>query len=182
MEAFILPLLVMRFVMSSKEHIKDISDSHVFIVEDNEMHSLMMDYLLSKETTAHISKFKTGEECIEHLHMKPDIVILDYGLPGMNGAETYRKIKQQDPEIPVIVITANNDNKVARDFFDAGVYDYIRKEDDAFEQVSKITDSLLNVMAQKEAKVEHRRNIAMALGAGTFVLLISIITYVLLKH
>ncbi|HSY75263.1 MAG TPA: response regulator, partial [Bacteroidia bacterium] len=96
-------------MMNSKEHIKEIGDSRVFIVEDNDMHSLMMDYLLSKDSMAHIKKFRSGEECIENLGLKPDVVILDYGLPGINGMQTFMEIKKHDPQIPVIVVTENRD-------------------------------------------------------------------------
>ena len=182
MEAFIIPLLLIRYAMNTKEHIKEIGDNKVFIVEDNDMHSLMMDYLLSKDTTARIKKFKSGEECIENLNLNPDVVILDYGLPGINGMQTYLAIKKHDPEIPVIVITGNRDKAVAQNFLNAGVYDYIQKEDDAFEQVSKVTDSILNIMAHKEAKAEHRQSVVMITGILILATLISIITWVLMRH
>jgi DNA-binding NtrC family response regulator len=183
MESFLIPLLLIKFAMNNnKAHIKEINDSRIFIVEDDDMHSLMMDYVLSNESTAHITKFKSGEDCIKHLYMNPDVVILDYGLPGINGIDTFKEIQKHDPDIPVIVITGNTDNAVARKFLDAGVYDYIRKEDDAFEHVGKITDKILNVMAQKEAKIENRRTLLFKIGFGVLVMIISVLSYVLLKH
>jgi DNA-binding NtrC family response regulator len=182
MNSFIIPLLLIQYIMNSKEHIKDISDSQVFIVEDNDMHSLMMDYLLSKDTTAHIKKFSSGEECIKHLDMNPDVVILDYGLPGINGMQTLKAIQEHDPGIPVIVITGNMDKQIAQKFLNAGVYDYIQKEEDAFEQVSKVTDSILNIMSHKEAEKEHKQRIILVSGIMIFATLMGIITYILLKH
>jgi DNA-binding NtrC family response regulator len=182
MESFIIPLLLIQYAMNGKEHIKNINDSHVFIVEDNDMHSLMMDYLLSKETTAHIKKFSSGEECIENLKLNPDVVILDYGLPGINGMQTLKAIKEHDPEIPVIVITGNKDKEVARSFFNAGVYDYIEKEEDAFEQVSKVTDSILNIMARKEAKKEHKQSVVFITGILLIATIITVIAYILMEH
>jgi len=182
MESFILPLLLIQYAMNSKERIKDINDNQIFIVEDNEMHSLMMDYLLSKETTAHIKKFRSGEDCIKSLDLNPDVVILDYGLPGMNGIQTLKAIKEYDSDIPVIVITGNTDKAVARSFFNAGVYDYIEKNDDAFEQVSKVTDSILNIMAWKEAKKERRKKIIMAIVVSVITTAIGILFYFILKH
>ncbi|MBA3285535.1 MAG: response regulator [Nitrosopumilus sp.] len=57
----------------------------VFIVEDNEMYSIMLDYILTKESTHRFMRFNSGEKCIENLHLEPDIILLDYGLPGMDG-------------------------------------------------------------------------------------------------
>jgi DNA-binding NtrC family response regulator len=182
MESFIVPLLLIKFIMNNKEDIKETADNRVFIVEDNEMDSLMMDYLLSQETIAHISKFSSGEECLKHMEMQPDVVILDYGLPGINGVQTLLEIKKLNPDLPVIVITGNKDRHIAQKFLDAGVYDYIEKEDDAFDQVSRVTDSILNIIARKKDKEGHKANVTFALLVSLFVVVACIATYFLLKH
>ncbi|HTB06297.1 MAG TPA: response regulator [Bacteroidia bacterium] len=168
--------------MNKKEHIKDLNDSHIFIVEDNDMHSLMMDYVLSNETTAHITKFKSGEECIENLHLNPDIIILDYGLPGINGIDTYNEIKKLNPDLPVIVVTESTDNKVAQKFFKAGVSDFIRKEENAFELVSKVTDKILSITVRREAKIASRNANIFMIVIGAMIVIGTLLSYVLLKH
>ncbi|MGP8215499.1 MAG: response regulator [Bacteroidia bacterium] len=168
--------------MNNREHIKEIADSKVFIVEDDEMHSLMMDYMISKESMAHIKKFSSGEECIKNLNLKPDIVILDYGLPGINGMQTFLAIKKYNPDIPVIVITGNKDKQIALKFMIAGVYDYIQKDEGAFEQLSKVINSILVIMAQKEAKLERRQNTIFTLGVLIFLTIITIIVLTWIKH
>ena len=96
----------------------------VFIVEDNDMHSMMMDYLLSKENSFQIIRFKSGEECLQKLYVHPDIIILDYGLPGMNGMQTFEQIKKYDSNIPVVVVTESRD-AVWNNSFSGPVYTII---------------------------------------------------------
>jgi two-component system OmpR family response regulator len=182
MEAFIIPLLLFRYVMTYNENTKKVNGNQVFIVEDDDMHSLMMDYMLSKDTVAHIKKFKSGEECVSNLDKNPDVVILDYGLPGINGMQTLLQIKKQAPEIPVIVVTGNKNKELERDFYSAGVYDYIPKDENAFEQVSRLTSSILNIIAAKEAKEEHRRHVLLSIGVMVAISLIGILTWVMMRH
>lgn len=177
MDSFIIPILLMQYAMGKNESIKDINERNVFIVEDDEMHSLMMEYLLSNETTAHIKKFRSGEECIKNLNLDPDVVILDYGLPGISGIQTLMGIKKYAPNIPVIVVTGNRDKNIAKQFLTAGVYDYIQKDDKSFEQVSKLTESVLGIMTQKEYRKHHRKNV---ITAGIFLLATAIIILVYL--
>lgn len=181
MQSFILPLLLIKFVMNTKEETTSTVDNRVFIVEDNEMHSLMMDYLISQETVAHISKFKSGEECIENLSMNPDVIILDYGLPGINGIQTLLEIKKVNPKLPVIIITGNKDRHIAQKFLEAGAYDYIEKEEDAFDQVKRVTESILDIVSLKKDKADHRANVKFAIVAGLVVFAISLTIYFLLK-
>lgn len=168
--------------MNNKEHLKEIPDNQIFIVEDNNMHSLMLDYLLSKQTTAHIRKFNSGEECIANLKFHPDVVILDYGLPGMDGMKTFLEIKKVNPDVAVIVVTGNKDRRIALQFLNAGVYDFIRKEDDAFGLVGKITDNILNILAVKEAKVKQRRKIKIIRLLLIISTIVSIISFACIKH
>ncbi len=58
---------------------------------------------------------------------KPDAVLLDIDLPGMNGVETLRKAKKLDRNLPVIVITASGDKSLAKKSLAAGALDYIQK-------------------------------------------------------
>jgi len=126
-DAFIIPLLLMQYAMSKNESIKDINERQVFLVEDDDMHSLMMEYMISNETTAQVRKFSSGEECIKNLNLNPDVVILDYGLPGISGIQTLMSIKKYAPDTPVIVVTGNRDKQIAEQFLTAGVYEYTKR-------------------------------------------------------
>jgi two-component system response regulator AtoC len=57
----------------------------------------------------------------------PDIVLLDIGLPGMDGIEALRQIRSFDPSVPIIMITAYEDIKTVVSAMKLGAYDYIVK-------------------------------------------------------
>src|SRR5437867_3781676 len=96
---------------------------HIFIVEDNEIYSMILDYILTKDSIYKFSSFKTGEECIKNLFRNPDVIILDYGLPGINGFDTLLEIKKQNPQIHVVILSSNTDKKLAARLMNAGADD-----------------------------------------------------------
>jgi DNA-binding response OmpR family regulator len=58
---------------------------------------------------------------------RPDAVLLDILMPGMDGIKVLRAIRALDPSIPVVMLTANADEKIARDTFTMGAFDYVGK-------------------------------------------------------
>ena len=60
---------------------------------------------------------------------KPDIAILDFGMPELNGLEAARQIKHALPSCEVLVFTGENDDKLIHDVFAAGARSYILKND-----------------------------------------------------
>src|SRR5690349_9507191 len=70
----------------------------------------------------------SGEEALGQLDtFKPDIVLLDFHLPGIDGVETLKRIVAQRPETRVIMITGHSNVRVAVDAMKAGAFDYIVK-------------------------------------------------------
>jgi len=70
----------------------------------------------------------TAREGIEQVRlMKPDAVILDFKLPDMAGLEVFDRIRQIDPRMPVIVITAYASTEAAIEAMKRGAYDYLLK-------------------------------------------------------
>lgn len=57
----------------------------------------------------------------------PDAVILDFKLPDMSGAEILGRLRAADDSLPVVMLTANTDEAVARGLLKAGALDYVCK-------------------------------------------------------
>ena len=115
----------------------------IFIVEDNEIFSMMLDYILSKDSIYNFVSFKTGEECLANLYMEPDIIILDYGLPGINGYQVLTEIKKRNPSTHVIVLSSNRDRSLAAKMLSAGADDYILKQGHGEAQLIKRIETIL---------------------------------------
>jgi len=58
---------------------------------------------------------------------QPDVVLLDYHLPGMNGLEALAKLRERDANLKVIMLTGNGNVRMAVDAMKAGAYDYLNK-------------------------------------------------------
>lgn len=131
---------------------------HIFIVEDNEIYSMMLDYILSKDSVYKFSSFKSGEECLQNLSQNPDVIILDYALPGMNGYDTLLEIKKYNPAIHVLMLTNNKDMKLALKLLQAGADDYILKQGHGEKQIIDKIEALLVEDEIRENRQSSTRN------------------------
>ena len=105
----------------------------LFIVDDDELVlEIMGNYLKDKFKSYHIKTFKTGEDCINNLNLKPDIIVLDYYLDGndVNAEDwlaTLKKIKEASLKIEIVILTKNDNEEVALNCLKYGAADYIIK-------------------------------------------------------
>ena len=80
-----------------------------------------------------------GREAVEMaLKLKPDVVIVDIGMPNLNGLDTTRQLVQHDPNFKVIVLTITDSDHVIREALDAGARGFVLKSDAARDLVSAV--------------------------------------------
>jgi DNA-binding NarL/FixJ family response regulator len=73
-----------------------------------------------------------GRQTIEMAkQLKPDVVIVDIGMPHLNGLDTTRQLLQHDPNFKVIVLTITDSDQVIREALDAGARGFVLKSDAA---------------------------------------------------
>src|ERR1700683_588055 len=70
--------------------------------------------------------------------LKPDVVIVDIGMPGLNGLAATRQLVQQDPHCKVIVLTITDSDQVIREALDAGARGFVLKSDAARDLVAAV--------------------------------------------
>lgn len=76
-----------------------------------------------------IGEAETGEEGISiALALKPDVVLMDLGLPGINGIEATNKIKEQNDNIKIIILTSHNNEEEVWASLSAGANAYCLKD------------------------------------------------------
>ena len=122
----------------------------VFIVEDNEMYSMMLDYKLKKLINYESKKYINGEDCVKELHLNPDLILLDYLLPNKNGLDILHEIKKVHKNIPVVILSSQQDVNVAIALFKEGIYDYLTKDEDTFLKLEKIMRKIFSVTPQSK--------------------------------
>ena len=101
----------------------------IAIVEDLDVvRNGLKDFISLSTDFIVIGSFKTGEEALDHLpEIKPDIVIMDINLPGMNGIECIRQVKDKSPATQFMMFTVyENDDKVF-EALKAGASGYLLK-------------------------------------------------------
>jgi len=133
---------------------------HVFLVDDDSMFLRSMEHHLQHKLkhTIKITSFPNGEECINNLHQKPDVVVLDYILNGqyptaMNGVSVLRKIKQLAPDVLVIMVSGQDKLQVAIDTMKYGAFDYVIKNENVFLKVQNaIKNGMYNISLARELK------------------------------
>ena len=81
-----------------------------------------------KKVTIRVRKASTAHQGLEMIHAnKPDCVLLDYSLPGVDGIDLLRNIRQQDIFVPVAFLTGQGDEQLAVELLQSGAQDYIVK-------------------------------------------------------
>ncbi len=102
----------------------------VLLLEDNPGDArLFREFLregdLAQVELDHVERLKTG---LEHLTQgKPDVILLDLGLPDSQGLDTFTQVYARAPDVPIVVLTGLNDAEQAVEAVRAGAQDYLVK-------------------------------------------------------
>ena len=98
-----------------------------------------------------------GNECIKYLENNiPDLILLDFRMPGKDGLQVANEIKKKIPAIPIIMITAYGNVKSAVDAMKSGIYDYVSKPIDNNELLFTIQRALEKLdLVQEVARLRN---------------------------
>jgi CheY-like chemotaxis protein len=106
---------------------------HILIVEDEPAVALSFQHILKRslEYNYLVKNVTSAEEALESVKKVGafDVVLLDYYLPGITGADFLRALRTRDQDTVVIVISASQDYRIVHDVFKLGADDYITKEE-----------------------------------------------------
>ena len=102
-------------------------DKLVFIVDDEPAISKLLSYWVKDKWKYDVEVFASGEDVLKRLNGKPDLILLDIMLPGLDGLETLKRIKHFDENLPVIILSAQGSIEVAVESLRYGAYDYFPK-------------------------------------------------------
>lgn len=130
----------------------------LFLVDDDAvfLKSLQIEFLQNGDFD--IETYATGELCIESLSHYPDVIILDYHLNGIDkyakdGLQTLDKIKEFNPDIPVVMLSSQDKIDVAINCMHHRAFDYVVKSETAFMRLQKIITTIFTYKKmEKELK------------------------------
>lgn len=170
------------------EEVKEKNQYKVFVVEDSDVYRTLLVEFISKiknsvnghKTDYVIHSFSSGEECLENLHLKPDVVVLDYYLDSggylknMNGLALLKKLRQLSPLTEVVVLSCQTSVEIVKEMLKAGASYYIKKDNFSPIKVSQLIENFI----QKKEKSRHKKNVSV-LGVSLFFILVTAVILII---
>lgn len=135
--------------MNSENKIK------LFLVDDDAVFLKTLEFQFLDHADFDIETFPTGELCLASISKKPDVVILDFHLNGINktainGLQTLDEIKKIDENIPVVILSSQDKIDVAVQCIHHNAFDYVVKSETAFVRLQKIITSIFELKQMKK--------------------------------
>ncbi len=123
----------------------------IFIVDDDPVVTMMIVKRFSSESYQ-VESFAYGEDCLKALAKKPDLIILDYyflknGEVVMNGMEVFDKIKEKNPNVPVIMLSGQERGELVLELARKGIDDYVIKDSNL---IDNLNASILELMSREK--------------------------------
>ncbi len=141
----------------------------LLIADDEQLEREALRFIISKsiDSVSSIEEAVNGRDAIVKAQSgKPDIIILDINMPGINGIEAAWKIREKDPSVSIIFLTAFHQFDYAHEAIKLGVEDYIVKpssEKTIIEVIEKVTAGL----QEKKVTKQKRENLELRLDKAT---------------
>jgi DNA-binding NarL/FixJ family response regulator len=121
---------------------------NILLVDDDFIFLEMLKESLVDNQDYNIIAFQSGEECIKHMHLNPDVIVLDYFLNSedpnaKNGLEILKEIHKINPKAKVVILSGQEDGNLVYDFVRENATNYVVKDDNAFENVKKAIENIV---------------------------------------
>jgi two-component system phosphate regulon response regulator PhoB len=128
------------------------TNQHILVVEDETAISEMIGFTIERAGFSWSSAIDTREAASKIGDRLPDLILLDWMLPGISGIDYAKRLRKEDitQEIPIIMLTARGEENDKLRGFDAGVDDYVSKPFSPKELVARIKAVLRRVSPYKE--------------------------------
>jgi signal transduction histidine kinase len=114
------------------------------VVDDNPGFRDSLISLLDTDELTVVGQASTGLEALELVTLtSPDVILMDVRMPGMNGIETTRKLKDLQPSVGIVALTGFEDQWAVRDMLVAGASCYVLKDSDGDEILKAIRQAAM---------------------------------------
>lgn len=108
-------------------------DKLVFFVDDDKMILNLLEYTFKSRAGIQVKTFFSGEECLENMDLKPDLVVLDHLFPDdtgqLSGLDVIKKMREANQDVSIIVLSSQQDESLIPEFLKVGAKQYISKDD-----------------------------------------------------
>lgn len=123
---------------------------YIYVVDDDVLYCSALAHYLSLNPDYKVKTFHSAKALKASLHENPDIITLDYAMPDTNGEDLLGHILQESPETKIIIISGQEDIRVAIDLFKKGAHDYIQKDADTQQRLWMAIQNLRETIELKK--------------------------------
>jgi DNA-binding NarL/FixJ family response regulator len=111
----------------------------ILVVDDHQIVANGLCSLLSENTGFEVAEARNGTEALHYISvMRPELVILDVEMPGMSGIEVVQRVKQQFPEVRLLMLSMLGEPSVVRRLLTLGADGYLLKNTDREELLEAV--------------------------------------------
>ena len=144
------------------------SSFKIFIVEDDRFYGELLKRHLQLNPENEVYLYLTGKDCLTNLHLKPDMISLDYRLPDFSGDSILKKVHFDYPDLPIVIVSGQEDVKTAVYLLKEGAYDYFVKDQDTQDRLWNVANKIrenkqlkreINVLKEEVGKKYNFANI-----------------------
>lgn len=147
----------------------------IFIVEDNKAYNKIVEHQLHANGYQNVITFVSGEDCLQNVKLKPDIVIQDYRLQGMSGINVLQRFKKVLPKCEFIFLSGQDNVDIAVNTVKLGAFDYIVKNETAIQRLLQKIENIIQIQQLKKRNKKYRT--ALFLSIFLFLLLVFILFF-----
>lgn len=106
----------------------------LFFVDDDKMMLNLMEYTFKCREGFDVKSFVSGEECLKHIHLNPELIVLDYYMGSeeegsLSGLDTLKKIREMGSNSTIVALSREKDEATIAEFMQNGAQKYVVKGD-----------------------------------------------------
>ncbi len=124
------------------ESIRSHIDMKIFLVDDDAFNLKITKFHLNRIGFKNVTLFDNGMDCLKKLELKPDIIFLDQYMDSVQGIDVLKEIRLLDPEIIVVMLSAEDNEQSSIFFKQHGAFDYIIKGKDAMNKIEAVLNKI----------------------------------------
>lgn len=106
----------------------------LFFVDDDKMMLNLMEYTFKCREGFDVKSFVSGEECLKHVQLNPELIVLDYYMGSeeegsLSGLDTLKKIREMGSKATIVALSREKDEATIAEFMQNGAQKYVVKGD-----------------------------------------------------
>ena len=131
----------------------------LIVVDDESAHFHLIERAVTRYfPSVSVTYFANPMVCLDRIDdIRPDVIITDYRMPGMDGLGFLEVLNRERKDIPVIIITGNGDESIAVKAMKLGAWDYLVKSADCFSTIPRVIEKVIRERELQSSLLESER-------------------------